>query len=210
MVFMADSERAAELSLDRGIPTGLHVNLSQPFSADVRDDQLRVYHARIVRFLNCSRYAQLLYNPFLREPLRYVFDAQAAEFVRLYRKPPSHFDGHQHMHLCANMLRSAPIARGQKVRRNFSFQPKEKGLVNRGYRALVDRWLVSRYRVTDYFFALPQQLQEDRFARICRLATKANVELMTHPAVPREQAFLKSERYAEALRGIPKGSYLEL
>jgi chitin disaccharide deacetylase len=34
MVFMEDSERAAELALDSGIGVGLHLNLSERFSAD--------------------------------------------------------------------------------------------------------------------------------------------------------------------------------
>ncbi|HEY2536303.1 MAG TPA: ChbG/HpnK family deacetylase, partial [Solirubrobacteraceae bacterium] len=33
MVHMADSRRAAELALERARPTGLHLNLTQPFDA---------------------------------------------------------------------------------------------------------------------------------------------------------------------------------
>jgi predicted glycoside hydrolase/deacetylase ChbG (UPF0249 family) len=210
MVFMVDSERAAKIAQERGIPTGLHINFNEPFSATVRDDRLRQDHFRIMRFLNRHRFALLLYNPFLRESFRYVFQAQVGEFLRLYGKRPTHFDGHQHMHLCLNMLGAAIIPRGEKVRRSFSFQPGEKGLVNRCYRASVDRWLGARHRLTDYFFALSQQLAEERFARVCRLALEADVELMTHPAIPREQVFLNSDQCFEALRTTPTGSYREL
>jgi hypothetical protein len=108
------------------------------------------------------------------------------------------------------MLMAAPIPRGLKVRRGFSFGAGEKSLMNRGYRAIVDRWLCSRYSATDYFFALSQQLTEDRFARVKSLASNQTVELMTHPVIPREQAFLSSERCAKALKEVPNGSYLEL
>ena len=210
MVFMADSERAAKIALERGIPTGLHINLNEHFSGPDPQEHLRSNHDRIVRFLNRSRYSQILYSPSLRKIFPAVFQAQLDEFNRLYKKPPSHFDGHQHMHLCTNMLVASPIQAGQKVRRGFSFQRGEKGLFNRAYRALVTRRLRARYRTTDYFFALSQHLPAHRISRICTLALQANVELMTHPVVPSEHAYLHSEHFALALREVPKGSYIDL
>jgi predicted glycoside hydrolase/deacetylase ChbG (UPF0249 family) len=210
MVFMADSERAAGIALERNIPTGLHTNFNEMFSGPVVESRLRSDHQRVGRFLSRSRFSQLFYNPFLRKAFQRVFLAQYDEFLRLYGKPPTHFDGHRHMHLCVNMLVAAPIPRGQKVRRSFSFERGEKSFGNRMYRALIDRWLLSRYRATDYFFSLFEQLTEKRFARVCSLALKANVEVMTHPVVQAEQDFLKSERYTDALRGVPRGSYADL
>jgi predicted glycoside hydrolase/deacetylase ChbG (UPF0249 family) len=210
MVFMADSERAADIALKKEIPTGLHINFTQSFSGELVDERLRDYHERIKRFLKSNRYSQLLYNPSLQEAFRYVFRAQAEEFIRLYQKAPSHFDGHEHMHLCANMLVMMLIPAGQKVRRSFSFRPEDKNIVNRGYRKLVNRRLCTRYHLTDYFFALSQQSSEDGFARVCNLGLKASVELMTHPAIPCEKAFLKSEQCGKALQGVAKGSYLDL
>ena len=210
MVFMADSIRAANIALGRHIPTGLHINLNEPFSAPPPDPEIQSRHKRIVRFLNRARYSQLLFNPLLREHFRRVYRAQVEEFVRIYRQPPTHYDGHQHMHLCTNMLVTVPIPPGQKVRRSFSFRPREKGVLNRAYRFLVYRRLRSRYRVTEYFFALSQYLGTDRIGRVCKLASSANVELMTHPVVQREQAFLRSKEFAQALRGLLLGSYADL
>jgi chitin disaccharide deacetylase len=207
MVFMKDSDRAAGLAKDEGVDVGLHLNLSQRFTGNVQDRRLREYHDCILRFLTFSKYALLFYNPFLRRHFRYVYQAQVEEFLRLFGKPPSHIDGHRHMHLCSNMLIDGIIEEGEKVRRSFSFQPGEKSLFNRAYRRLVDWRLAGEYRVTDYFFALSQQYRQDRLLRVSHLACEATVELMTHPAVAEEYAFLLSEDYVRRLGSVQMANY---
>jgi predicted glycoside hydrolase/deacetylase ChbG (UPF0249 family) len=210
MVFMADSERAAEIALREQYPIGLHINFSERFTGSKVDDTVRRMQARIVRYLNRHRYMQLCYNPFLAGAFRRTFEAQLDEFRRLYTKEPSHFDGHQHMHLCANMLITPPIPKGKKVRRTFSFEAGEKSIVNRSYRAFVERRIARRYQTTDYFFALAQNLRSERLKRVAELARQRTVELMTHPIVKDEYALLMSEAYNEALSGIPRASYSQL
>jgi chitin disaccharide deacetylase len=193
MVFMEDSKRAAKLAKEEGIDVGLHLNLSQRFSGSFQDQKLKEYHDRIVRFLTLSKYNLLIYNPFLRKQFRYDYQAQVFEFTSLFGKPPSHIDGHQHMHLCTNILLDRVITPGQRVRRNFSFRPGEKSIVNRKYRQLVDLWLSGRYRLTDFFFALSQNLQVESLRRIAKLAEKASVEIMVHPTKANEYQWLMSE-----------------
>ena len=208
MVFMQDSARAAEVARDCGIDTGLHLNLSQNYTdtTGVSPSQVAA-HNRIVRFLKSGKYAVLLYNPFLRAAFREVFQTQMAEYHRLYGKAPSHVDGHQHMHLCANMLMDGVIPRGQKVRRSFSFFPGEKSFFNRAYRRWVDGRLAGRHRLTQYFFALSQHLEVERLGRVVQLATGATVELMTHPIAPREGELLLNDKFVEILGGVPMGNY---
>lgn len=207
MVFMEDSDRAADLAKDEGIDVGLHLNLSQRFAGRVQDRKLKEYHDHIVHFLTLNKYALLFYNPFLRRHFCYVYQTQVEEFIRLFGKSPSHIDGHQHMHLCSNMLIDGIIGEGEKVRRSFSFRPGEKSLFNRAYRRLVDWRLASKYRVTDYFFALSQQYQKDGLLRVSRLACEATVELMTHPAGHEEYAFLLSEDFLRTLKGVQMANY---
>jgi len=202
MVFMEDSHRAARLAKEVGLDVGLHLNFSVPFSGEGASSHLAKFHERIVSFLRLNKYAVLIYNPFLRKLFQSVFQAQVDEFCRLYEKSPSHFDGHQHMHLCANLLFANLIPEGAKVRRSFSFFKGEKSLINRKYREVVDRRLASKYRLTDYFFALSQQLQEDRLSRVAHLARTATVELMTHPVRPEEYHFLVSDRFLALLFSI--------
>jgi len=210
MVFMADSERAAELALAAGIDVGLHLNLSEDFTAAVVPPRLRDCHERVRRFLTASKYALLFYHPLLRAQFRYEFAAQYEEFLRLYHRPPSHLDGHQHLHLASNMLLQGIFPRGTKVRRSFSFQPGEKSLLNRGYRKIVDHHLAQRHRLTDYFFALSQNLPGDRLARIFALARTANVELMTHPQLPAEYDLLMSDAYGQAIAQTRLAGFDEL
>jgi predicted glycoside hydrolase/deacetylase ChbG (UPF0249 family) len=199
MVFMEDSERAAELALASGIDVGLHINLSEKFTASAVPPAVRESHERICRFLRASKYALLFYHPGLRRQFRDVYQAQYDEFLRLYRREPSHIDGHQHMHLASNMLIAQLLPQGAKVRRSFSFQPGEKSVFNRWYRAAVDRTLARRHRLTDGFFSLAQQTAPGRLERVVDLAKSRNVELMTHPQIPAEYEFLMSDRYGNLL-----------
>jgi predicted glycoside hydrolase/deacetylase ChbG (UPF0249 family) len=207
MVFMEDSERAAELANDNDLDVGLHLNFSEEFTDGRCPGRLRDYHGRIVRFLMRNRYSQLLYNPFLRKEFALSYEAQAGEFLRLFGKPPSHVDGHHHMHLCGNLLLSAVIPAGMKIRRNFSFCPGEKSWLNRTYRALVDRWLSRRYQLADYFFDLSQSIQEKKLVRVMALAKSSKVELMTHPIVPMESEYLMSNQFEAMLQRVEAGGY---
>ena len=207
MVFMEDSGRAAGIAKDAGIDVGLHLNLSQQFTGEGCVGLLQEYHNRIVHYLTLNKYALLFYNPALRKQFRYVYQAQLEEFLRLYGRPPSHIDGHHHMHLCTNMLLDRVIPNNEKVRRNFSFWPGEKSFLNRMYRRLIDRWLASRYFVTDYFFTLSQVIQTNRLMYVSELSKVATVELMTHPANAKEYACLMSNDYLAMLRKLENGTY---
>jgi len=207
MVFMEDSERAAELAKEQNLDVGLHLNFDERFTGKRVPTTLEDYQDKIARFLTRTKYSQLLYNPFLRREFAYSYEAQAEEFARLFGKLPSHIDGHHHMHLCANVLLSKAIPAGIKVRRNFSFWPGEKSWLNRTYRALVDRWLARRYRLTDYFFDLTQCIQEKKLDRVTALAKSNNVEIMTHPIAQAETEYLMSDEFRIMLQRLEKGSY---
>jgi predicted glycoside hydrolase/deacetylase ChbG (UPF0249 family) len=210
MVYMKDSNRAADLANDMGIDVGLHLNLTEPFSATLPAGRLVEYHQRVARFLTGHKYAFLLYNLALRREFRFTYQAQVDEFVRLYGRLPSHVDGHHHKHLCTNMLLDAVIPEGEKVRRHFFFWPEEKGRMNRSYRHFVNVLLARRYRLTDFFFALSQCTRNDRLSRVMGLAKTATVELMGHPVNPVDYALLMGDAYLAHLTGLEKGTYSSL
>ena len=113
MVFMLDSKRAAKLTKDYELDdVGLHLNFSEEFTDKSCSKTLKETQGRIIRFLKRSKYAQLLYNPFLGEAFASSYRAQVEEFMRLFEKLPSHIDGHHHMHLCANLLLGKSIPAG--------------------------------------------------------------------------------------------------
>jgi len=198
MVFMKDSERAAEVAKANDIEAGLHLNFDELFTARNYPPRLAECHDRTRRHLISNKYAQLLYNPFLRREFSYSYQTQVEEFVRLFDRPPSHIDGHHHMHLCANVLLSNIIPAGTKMRPNFSFWPGEKSWLNRTYRRLIDRRLARRFQLPDYFFDLTQCVQENKLDRVAALA---------HPVVQSESEFLISHEFQVILENLEVGSY---
>jgi chitin disaccharide deacetylase len=207
MVFMDDSERAAEIARSTAIDVGLHVNLSEEFTGRPVPPSVRAAQDRVRRFLKRSKYSLLLYNPLLRADFSTLFRAQWDAFVSLYGRAPSHIDGHQHLHLCTNMLVQRILPRGMKVRRSFTFQSGQKNPLNRAYRAWVDRVLARRHTTTDFFFATSQHLSVERLRPIFALSATSSVELMVHPEVPAEYDLLMSDRYAAALASVQLGDF---
>lgn len=202
MVFMQDSERAAELALAHGVDCGLHLNLTQEFSSTAGSPSLKEHQARVKRFLLSFRFAPALRNPRLANSFEYVVRAQLEEYERMYGAAPRRVDGHHHMHLCANVLSGELLPAGIIVRRNFSFQPGEKSALNRAYRGWRDRQLAERHQLADYFFDLTPLLPPERLERLFALGARANVEIETHPALYEEYRFLRGgefERYAGAV-----------
>jgi predicted glycoside hydrolase/deacetylase ChbG (UPF0249 family) len=210
MVFMRDSQRAAGVARENQIDVGLHLNFAENFTGGEPSPELVNAQAALVPFLMGNKYSRLLYNPFLRRQFALSSQAQLKEFERLYQKTPSHIDGHHHMHLCCNMVFSSLLPAGTKIRRNFSFWPGEKSALNRAYRALVDRWLSRRHRMTDYFFDLGQCMRENKFNRVATLAKAKSLELMTHPVLTEETDFLMGKVFHDFMSGLPTGSYAAL
>jgi predicted glycoside hydrolase/deacetylase ChbG (UPF0249 family) len=158
MVFMDDSRRAAQLALENGLDTGLHLNFTQEFDGICKPGNLLERQQRIASYLRKNKYSFLFYNPLLKGDFNYVYAAQYEEYVNLYNRTPTHIDGHHHLHLCTNMLADRIIPRGTKVRRSFTFAPGEKNIFNRLYRRAVDTVVTRRYKCTDSFFSLASLL----------------------------------------------------
>jgi len=192
MVFMKDSERAANLARERGVDFGLHLNFTMRFSSPDCPSRLREHQERVIRYLRRNRFAQAVYHPGLASSFKYVAAAQIEEFERTFGVTPRRLDGHHHMHLCANVLFGRLLPAGTMVRRSFSFRPSEKSRINRLYRGAIDRALAKRYRLTDYFFSLAPLNPQSRIDEIFSIAQRSVVEVETHPVNPEEYAFLIS------------------
>lgn len=190
MVFMEDSERAADMARSRGIDAGLHLNFTTPFSSWRCPADLAEYQEEVAGYLRANRLAQVVFNPLLARSFDYVMKAQMDEYFRLYGMLPERLDGHHHMHLCANVIWGGLLPTGTTVRRNFSFKAGEKGLWNRLYRQTVDRRLARRHPMTDYFFSLVPLEPLGRLQEVFSLAQRCLVEVETHPANEQEYSFL--------------------
>jgi predicted glycoside hydrolase/deacetylase ChbG (UPF0249 family) len=206
MMFMSDSERAADLALESELDVGLHLNLDTRFERSFFKSKLNKYHEKISSFLNKNKYNQIVYNPFLKNAFEYVFKKQYEEYVRLYNKPPSHIDGHHHMHLSINMIIDKIIPNGTKIRRNFSFKTSEKNAVNRLYRRLIDYYIMKRYVTTDYFFDI-FPLNIIRLKKIFKLSINEKVEIMVHPENLMQYTFLMKDEFMKMICNLNTVSY---
>jgi chitin disaccharide deacetylase len=202
MVFMEDSERAGDVAGEIRATIGFHVNFTEAFTSRDIPRGIAERQAQIAGFLKRSKYALVCYNPFLNEAFRYVFNTQLDEFRRIYGREPSHFDGHQHMHLCTNVLLGRIIPAGVKVRRSFSFVPGQKSLLNRTYRRWVDQRLAKDYQLAHKFFSLDQSLRWKQLDRVLEISNIQDVELMTHPIVKSEYDFLLSPQFDKVVQSV--------
>lgn len=203
MVFMEDSERAAGLARTWTIDTGLHLNFTTPFSGPNVPAKLAEQQREVAGYLGRHRLAQVVFNPWLARSFQYVLAFQVDEFCRLYGTRPERFDGHHHMHLCANVLLGGLLPVGTVVRRNFSFRAGEKSAGNRYYRQAVDYLLARRHRVADFFFSLPPLEPVARLRRIFSLARQHVVEVETHPIKENEYRFLAEGKIFECVQHLP-------
>jgi predicted glycoside hydrolase/deacetylase ChbG (UPF0249 family) len=203
MVFMEDSQGAAEIACEQKIDAGLHLNFTTEFSAPYTPARLKEHQQRLARHLKRYRLSPALFHPGLVRSFEYVVATQREEYCRLYGTEPNRIDGHHHMHLCANVLLQKLLPAGTVVRRNFSFQPGEKGFYNRTYRKIVDRGLARRHRLTDLFFSLPPLSPVSRLERIFSLADDFAVEVETHPVNLEEHRFLTGGEILRFTAGCP-------
>jgi len=203
MVFMEDSERAAAIARERKIDAGLHLNFTAPFSGRGCPSHLVERQQEVARHLPRRGIARAVFYPRLIRSFEYLVAAQLDEFNRLYGVTPARIDGHHHMHLCANVLFGGLLPPGTVVRRNFSFQPGEKNLLNRLYRQVVDRILARRHRLVDFFFTLLPLEPTGRLEQIFSLAHRFVVEIETHPANPEEHQFLAGGEIFRRVGDLP-------
>jgi chitin disaccharide deacetylase len=238
MVHMADSRRAAELAREHGRPTGLHLNLTQPFDAPevpaaTRERQLRL----------CAHFRRLSLRRWTRSPdprvHRLVADAIAEQleaYGALYGHEPTHLDSHHHVHLCPDVYRSRAFPRDLPVRQTLSFAParpndasaRSDGVApsdasvgrasprlgfTRAASTLKHALLARRFHTTERFWCASEISLGQRSLPITDIAAHAathTVEVMVHPSFADELPVLLGEQWRAALGGAPLGSYAQL
>jgi chitin disaccharide deacetylase len=205
MMFMADSDRAAELAREHSLPVGLHLNLTQRLDSPVVPTAARDRQARAVRAF--SRYRlhnwvlfpkRWLSYPWLRRLVDGCILDQFEEFRRLYGRPPTHLDGHHHVHLCPTVTVSEAIPRGQKIRNTHRF----------GVRQRVVR---ERFTSPDLHVCM-QELRPFGASTLEEKLVGSDgcaVEFELHPALG-EHGYLMSDHWGEAIAGRRLGSFAEL
>jgi predicted glycoside hydrolase/deacetylase ChbG (UPF0249 family) len=213
MAFMAGSEGAARVAADLEIPVGLHINLTEPFTAVDLDEEVRARQARTAAYFGGPGWRRWGVSRALFPEIEICIAEQLTEFRRLYGREPTHFDGHEHIHQSFGVLAAKAFPRDAKMRPSLTFMPNEKWWPNRAVRAVVNRTMRARFSTPRYLFSIrdmhPQfggRALEEKLA----LASGAAVEVMTHPGWDDEREVLLDAGWLELISLRPTGSYEQL
>lgn len=220
MVYMPDSDRAAEIARRSNLPVGLHLNLTEPFSDPTTPAQVRERQRRVAaRFSGAgsdghpgtARLRKWAYDPTIRAEVDRAIADQLERFVTLYGTMPTHFDGHNYVDVCPNVFLSGSIPTGSRMRNSLGCYPLErsaKGVL----RALRQAPRSRRFASTRYLLHIAGlQLPEDEPAdpRL-ELAHRAPVEVMGHPDDELERKALMSAAWGRVLAKHRLGSFADL
>jgi predicted glycoside hydrolase/deacetylase ChbG (UPF0249 family) len=208
MVFMLDTARAAGLVSSTDIGVGLHLNFTMPFSGPCRNAKLHEHHGKLMRFFLSWRYCRYLYNPSIRKSVHYCFNVQLDEFLRVFDKQPTHIDGHHDIHLAANVVFGGVLPNGAKLRKFRDFDNKN-GIFDAFCRSRMADYLNNRFVTTDLLYSIEPLNDTSPARKICKAKSK-NVELMVHPGMKEQDAYMNTDNYLQCINGVPKGSYADL
>jgi predicted glycoside hydrolase/deacetylase ChbG (UPF0249 family) len=210
MMHMADSQRAAQRALELGLPTGLHLNLTQPFDGPDLPDAVRdPQRALAAYFGRLRRGDRVLSDPRLLRAVRWGLREQLTTFRSLYGREPTHLDGHNHVHL--NPIVMIVVPRRLRLRTALYeggvHSPRDVP------RMLRHRAIGAWHGSTDFFFPLATlhpRLGGAGIEQRLALARDRSVELMTHPGQEVEHDLLCSRDWLALLDGLRLGSFDDL
>jgi chitin disaccharide deacetylase len=213
LVWMRDSDRAAELARGTELPIGLHLNLIEPYTGLDVPARVAATQRRVVDRLRGGGLSPHLYHPGWATDFEQCIADQLSRFLELYGRPPTHVDGHRHMHLAPNALFArtlTPIARCRRPVNRFRQESTPRREQARQLLHLVVR---TRFATTTWCYSLrpmdPSSGGPGIAATLAR-ATNDSVEVVVHPTWPEELAVLRSAAWREALESHRLGSFRDL
>ena len=218
LVYMADSDRAAGLAREKGLPVGLHLNLTQPFDDEAVPSKVRERQRRVAeRFAGAGRdrhpgtvtWRRWVYDPTVKAEVDRAIADQLERFEALYGGPPTHFDGHNYVDVCPNVFLSPAIPRGSSMRGSLGAYPLARSAMGRlrGARQAIRG---GRFRCPDHVLHIADLQLDSQGEPRLRLARDASVEVISHPDEGGELAALMSSAWKRALGEYRLGSFADL
>lgn len=212
MVFMADSERAAEVAREESVPTGLHLNLSQRFDGETVPAKAQDHHERALTQFRDPARARWRFTRAAHRAATLTIRDQLAEFRRIYGRPPTHVDSHHHVHVSPSVFLSPALTPGSRVRQTRSPAPHAPRVWAgpRVARRVKHRLLSSRFHTTQRFWAI-DDVHPARggsgFDRAASIVHREPVEIMCHPSFAEDLPLLLDQPWLDFVRSTPSGSY---
>lgn len=209
MVGMEDSERAFALAAAEGLPLGLHLNLTTPFTGAAPAASGERQAAAVAYFARPRR--RLVFDPFARARLDACVADQLQAFAAAAGAPPRHADGHQHIQTCPTVLASAALGRVESLREAHAFVAGRRSRLKWAYRAATNAAIRRRFR-SHPFVSLRDvhpALGGAGLGRLRELAGNGSVEVMTHPAWEDERELLLSAEWLELVAAGSIGAATE-
>lgn len=210
LMHMEDSDRAAPLAQAAGLPTGLHLNLTDPFTDPAAPTPVRERQAEACRAFADLRLRSWTYDPRIQRLLDDAIRDQLERFRELFEAEPTHVDGHNHVQVCPNVALSR-VLRGMKMRNAHWSWPAVRSAMGRARAAR--RALTARSHLTTRYFLDVSELHRmppEALAGRVGLSRETSVEVMCHPGFDHELEALRSDAWGEAIAPLPLGSYREL
>jgi chitin disaccharide deacetylase len=213
LVWMRDSDRAAEIARREQIPTGLHLNLIEPYTAPDVPPRVAQTQRRVVERLGKGGLGAQLYHRAWSEDFGQCIRDQLLRFAELYGVPPTHIDGHRHMHLAMNALLSRALEPVRRCRRPVNRPSVESASYKRLARSALNLVVRLRFSTTDACFSvrsLHPELGGSGLDETLARADRSSVELFVHPGYRDELPLLRSDAWRAWVATHRLGSFEDL
>jgi chitin disaccharide deacetylase len=212
MMYMPDSERAAALALEHDLPTGLHLNFTEPFADPATPSAVRERQAEACRRIGHNlRLYSWIYDISVRSMVDDAIRDQAERFEMLFGRPPTHVDGHNHVQVCPNVALASTLP-SRRIRNALWAWP-ERHTVMGAMRSLRGRLVNRRLQTTRYFADITETHRPGMDARrspLLACSRQTSVEVMAHPGFAHELEALREPTWQEALADLALGSYRDI
>jgi len=200
MVWMPESERAAQLARDIALPVGLHLNLTLPFAGEDVPLEARQRQLELTRVFDHDSWREGPSASPGASQIAAAIAEQLEEFRRQFGEP-THLDGHHHIHVQRAVLEQLP--------RSLPIRPP---LTSQAKRSFAQRRLLRRFRGPDV--CLPLGCVHPALGGLglseLEPARRATVEVMVHPALAPEHQALLSGEWRSGLSELSLGSYRDI
>lgn len=204
MVWLRDSNRAAGLTRERGLPLGLHLNLTLPFDGPDVPRAVRERQLQLTDRFDSASWREDLSDAPPRQLLSDAVSDQLEQFRSSYGEP-THLDGHHHVHVHRAVLDVLP--RGLAIRPIIREPSRADARPSRRERRLHKQFVTPD--LTLAFEHLHPALGGVGLAVVERAITQ-DLEVMTHPQQASQLQALNSEPWRSVLARIPVGSFAAL